>query len=221
MSSYGDCVYIGITQSRLASAVNDTLLVYNTKNRVWWAEDGAFSHLCMWETDTETPFYYTTDYLIGSMYNNDILILNVLQKTDTDYLFNMTTRHFDYVPIEYAFETKTWTLGTIKKEKTLTNIWFQANAEGRVAVCDYWNEHNVWDGVVTKLDENYLILGNLKKVGVRHNVQQPTATLHQGTERQRFIIPRMYMQKINAFSVRVEGTGFGEFYMMEKEWRIK
>ena len=40
------------------------------------------------------------------------------------------------------------------------------------------------------LDENYLILGNLKKVGVRHNVQHPTAALHQGTERQRFIIPR-------------------------------
>lgn len=221
MSSYDDCVYIGITRSRLENALNDTLLVYNTKNRVWWAEDGEFSHLCKWETDTQTPFYYTTDYLVGSMYNNDVLILNALQNTDTDYLFNMTTRHFDDVPIKYAFETKTWTLGTIKKEKTLSNLWFQANAEGKVAVGDYWNEHNVWDEAVTKLDENYLILGNLKKVGVRHNVQHPTAALHQGTERQRFIIPRMYLQKINAFSIRVEGTGYGEFYMMEKEWRIK
>lgn len=221
MSSYGDLVYICITQSRLSNAVNDTLLVYNTKNRVWWAEDGEFSHMCKWETDTQTPFYYATDYLIGSMYNNDVVIMNALQKIDTDHLFNMETRHFDDIDIDYAFETKTWTLGTIKKEKTLTNIWFQANAEGRVAVCDYWNEHNVWDGAVTKLDDNYLILGNLKKVGVRHNVQNPTATLHQGTERQRFIIPRMYMQKINAFSIRVEGTGYSEFYMMEKEWRIK
>lgn len=221
MSSCEDCIYIGMTRSRLADAVNDTLLVYNTKNRVWWVEDGAFSHICMWETDTKTPFYYRTDYLIGAMYNNDVVIMNVLQNIDTDYLFNMETRHFDDVPIEYAFETKTWTLGTIKKEKTLTNIWFQANAIGRVAVCDYWNEHNVWDGEVTNLDENYLILGNLKKVGVRHNVQHPTANSHQGTERQRFIIPRMYMQKINSFSVRVEGTGYAEFYMMEKEWRIK
>lgn len=221
MSSYGDCVYIGITQSRLAGAVNDTLLVYNTKNRVWWAEDGAFFHMTMWETDSQTPFYYATDYLIGSMYNNDVVIMNALQKIDTDHLFNMETRHFEDIPIEYAFETKTWTLGTIKKEKTLSNLWFQANAEGRVAVCDYWNEHNVWDGGVTKLDENYLILGNLKKVVIRHNIQNPTASLHQGTERQRFIIPRMYLQKINAFSIRVEGTGYGEFYMMEKEWRIK
>lgn len=221
MSSYGDLVYIGITQSSLAGSVNDTLLVYNTKNRVWWAEDGAFSHMCLWETDSETPFYYKTDCLIGTMYNNDVVIMNALQKTDRDHLFNMETRHFDDVDIEYAFETKTWTLGTVKKEKTLTNIWFQANANGRVAVCDYWNEHNVWDGAVTKLDDNYLILGNLQKVIVRHNVQLPNSTLHQGKERQRFIIPRMYMQKINAFSIRVEGTGFAEFYMMEKEWRIK
>jgi hypothetical protein len=31
----------------------------------------------------------------------------------------------------------------------------------------------------------------------------------------------MYMQKINAFSIRVEGKGYGEFYLLEKEWRMK
>lgn len=79
MSSYGDYVYIAITRSLLAGATNDTLLVYDTKNRVWWAEDGGFSHMAMWETDTQTPFYYRTDYLIGATYNNDILIMNALQ----------------------------------------------------------------------------------------------------------------------------------------------
>jgi hypothetical protein len=29
------------------------------------------------------------------------------------------------------------------------------------------------------------------------------------------------MQKINAFSIRVEGKGYGEFYLLEKEWRMK
>ena len=221
MGSCDDCIYIAITRSLLSGSVNDTLLVYNTKNRIWWAEDGAFSHLCTWETDTQTPFYYRTDYMIGSMYNNDVVIMNPLQEAGDDHLFNMTTRHFDYVPIEYAFETKTWTLNTVKQLKTLTNIWFQANAEGRVAVCDYWNQHNVWDGTVTQLDANYLILGNLQKVTVRHNVQSPTVSNHNNTEHQRFIIPRNYMQRINAFSVRVEGTGYAEFYEMEKEWRIK
>ena len=72
-----------------------------------------------------------------------------------------------------------------------------------------------------ELDENYLILGNLHKIRIRHNVQNPSISLHGGNERQRFIIPRMYMQKINSFSIRVEGTGYGEFYMMEKEWRIR
>ena len=72
-------VYIAITRSLLAGATNDTLLVYDTKNRVWWAEDGGFSHMAMWETDTQTPFYYRTDYLIGATYNNDILIMNALQ----------------------------------------------------------------------------------------------------------------------------------------------
>ena len=221
MSSYGDYVYIAMTRSLLAGATNDTLLVYDTKNRVWWAEDGEFSHMTMWETDTQTPFYYRTDYLIGSAYNKDILIMNALQDTGEDLLFNMETRHFDSTPIEYAFETKTWNLGTIKKKKTLTNVWFQANADARVAVCDYWNNHNTWDDAVTKLDENYLILGNMTSIHMRHNVQSPSFNLHEGEERQRFIIPRMYMQKINAFSIRVEGKGYGEFYLLEKEWRVK
>lgn len=138
-----------------------------------------------------------------------------------DVLFNMETRHFDNVDIEYSFETKTWNLGTVRQKKTLTNIWFQANADARVSVCDYWNNHNEWDEGVTNLEENYLILGNLKKVHMRHNVQSPSFALHEGEERQRFIIPKMYIQKINAFSIRVEGKGFGEFYLLEKEWRVK
>lgn len=221
MSSYGDYVYIAITRSRLSGAVNDTLLVYDTKNRVWWAEDGGFSHMAMWETDTQTPFYYRTDCLVGATYNNDILIMNALQDSGEDLLFDMETRHFESVPIEYAFETKTWNLGTIKKKKTLTNVWFQANADARVAVCDYWNDHNAWDKVASKLDEDYLILGNMTPVHMRHNVQNPNFNLHEGNERQRFIVPRMYMQKINAFSIRVEGKGYGEFYLLEKEWRVK
>ena len=147
--------------------------------------------------------------------------MNALQDSGEDVLFDVETRNFNSTPIEYGFETKTWNLGTIKKKKTLTNIWFQANAEAKVAVCDYWNQHNAWDEVISKLDKDYLILGNMVPVKMRHNIQRPNFNLHEGGERQRFIIPRMYMQKINAFSIRVEGKGYGEFYLLEKEWRVK
>lgn len=221
MSSYGDYVYLAVTRSSLSEAVNDTLFVYDTKNRVWLAEDGAFSHLIKWETDTKTPFYYRTDYLIGTTYNNDILILNALQDSGEDLIFNMDTRAFDKVEIEYAFETRTWNLGTIKKKKTLTNVWFQANAEAKVGVCDYWGRHNPWDMKSISLDKDYLVLGEMKKVIMRHDIKEPAFNMHEGGERQRFIIPRMYMQKINAFSIRVDGRGYGEFYLLEKEWRMQ
>ena len=61
----------------------------------------------------------------------------------------------------------------------------------------------------------------MKITGMRHDILNPYANNHEGGERQRFIVPRMYMQKINAFSIRVDGEGAGEFFMMEKEWRIK
>lgn len=221
MSSYGDYVYLAVTRSLSSEAVNDTLFVYDTKNRVWWAEDGAFSHLVKWETDTKTPFYYRTDYLIGTMYNNDIVILNALQKSGEDLLFNSETRQFDSKKIEYAFETRTWNLGTIKKKKTLTNVWFQADAEAKVGVCDYWGEHNPWDTESVSLENDYLVLGEMEHVHIRHDIKKPTFNMHEGKERQRFIIPRMYMQKINAFSIRVDGTGYGEFYLLEKEWRMQ
>lgn len=213
MSSYGDYVYISLTRSRLVGSVNDTVFVYDTKNRVWWVEDGDFSHMVKWESDEI--------YLLGSKYNDDILILNCLQNSGQDMLFNMTTRNLEEVNIKYSFETKTWNLGTIKNKKTLTNVWFQANAEAKVGVCDYWSNHNQWDTEFVDIDKDYLVLGKLEDISMRHNVQRPYFNSHEGGERQRFIVPKMYMQKINAFSIRVDGEGYGEFFLLEKEWRIR
>ena len=221
MSNYDTYIYIALKKSIEAGNENDTIFVYDTKNRVWWAEDGAFSHLEKWETDTKTPFYNTADYIIGSKYNGDILILNALTGTGTDCIFNTTTRLFEDQNIKYEFETKTWNLGTIKETKTLTNIWFQADANAKVGVCDYWEEYNPWDNLLNGIDDNFLVLGKLRKVDFSHNVQKPSMTRYQGKERQRFIVPKMYMQKINAFSIKVKGEGEGKFHLMQKEWRIK
>lgn len=221
MSSYSDYVYISMQRSLQSNAKNDTLLVYDTKNRVWWAEDGDISHIIRWDTDTNTPFYNRSDYLIGSKYNGDILILNASEFSGDDLVFNKVTRACEQIPIKYSFETKTWLLGGIKNKKTVTNVWFQANATAKVGICDYWGEHNAWDTETVKLDIDYLILGTMETIGVRHNILTPHSYMHEGGERQRFIVPKMYMQKINAFSIRVDGEGLGEFFMMEKEWRIK
>ena len=175
--------------------------------------------MAKWETDTNTMFYYNTDYLIGTSYNGDILLLNCYQNTGEDTVFNFETRDFDSIDIDYKFETKTWNLGQIKHKKTLTNVWFQADSNAKVAVCDYWSEHNPWD-VATTLDD-YLVIGKLKRIITRHDIKAPTILSHEGRERQRCIVPKMYMQKVNAFSIRVEGSGQGYFHMLEKEWRIR
>ncbi len=220
MGSYGSYIYIAMCRNREVCSVNDTLLCFDTRNKVWWAEDGAFNHFTMWETDTQTPFYYDTDYLVGSTYENDILLMNCNQNAEMDVVFNKATKQCVQKPIEYKFETKTFTLGTIKNKKTLTNVWFQADANAIVGVCDYWKGHYAWDDVGNRLNEKYLILGKLKPVGY-HNTQDPSIGSHEGGERQRLIVPKMFMQKINAFSIRVEGKGYSKFHSMEKEWRVR
>lgn len=214
-ASFDTYLYIGFTASIELGAVNDTMFVYDTRNRVWWVEDGAFSDLIKWDTDVNTSFFNKTDYLVGAKYNGDLMILNMLQDVGTDIVFNLDTRDFDEVPIEYSFETKTWLLNSVKNKKTLTDIWWQANAEADVFAFDNWTEHTPGQEDVTLLP-----IGKLTEAR-SHNILIPGNLHHEGTERQRQIVPRMYMQRVNAFTIRVEGSGKGNFYLLEKEWRLK
>ncbi len=216
MGSFDTYVYIVLTRSLEVDALNDTILVYDVGNRTWWAEDGAFNCITRWDTDTTTTLSNRTDYLVCGMYNGDLLIMN-FSETGYDTLFDLDTRDFTQKEIEYAFETKTWLFNTIQHKKTLTDIWWQANAKARVGVCDNWTDVNPWN---SNLDTGYIILGQLN-YATAHNIQEPTRFYHEGTERQRFIVPKMYLQKVNAFSIRVEGQGDAQFYLLEKEWRIK
>lgn len=213
--SFDTYLYIAFTESIELGAVNDRMFVYDTSKRVWWVEDGAFSDLIRWDTDVNTSFFNKTDYLVGAKYNGDLMILNMLQDVGTDTVFNLTTREFDEVPIEYSFETKTWLLNSVKNKKTLTDIWWQANAEADVFVFDNWTEHTPGQEDVTLLP-----IGKLTEAK-SHNILIPGNLNHEGTERQRQIIPRMYMQKVNAFTIRVEGKGKADFYLLEKEWRLR
>ena len=216
MSSYDSYVYIILTRSSETGTGNDTTLVYDSRNRVWWAEDGELCEITRWDTDLNTPFHNRTDMLVGCRFNGDLVLMNYAEG-GKDTLFNVTTRENDEVKIEYAFETKTWVLGSVKHKKSLTNVWFDADAKATVAVCDNWTDKNPWNN---SIEEGYVILGELKSVST-HNILSPTVYSHEGGERQRFIIPKMYLQKVNAFSVRVEGKGAAQFYLLEKEWRLK
>lgn len=215
-SSFDNYLYIGLTADiTLGGYLNDTLLVYDTRNRVWWAEDGEFSHLVRWDTDTKTAFFNKTDYLIGAKHNGDLQILNMMQGTGEDIEFNLTTRQFDEQTINYSFETKTWLLNSVKNKKTLTDIWWQADADADVFVFDNWTFHTPGQP-----DVEMLPIGNLKKAPT-HNMFAPNRYFHEGMERQRQIIPRMYMQRVNAFTIHVQGHGKGNFFLLEKEWRIR
>ena len=87
----------------------------------------------------------------------------------------------------------------------------------KVYVSDHWTDVNPWGAVP---DDDYIKIGELKGSS-SHSMERPSRYFHEGTERQRLIVPRMYMQKVNALSIRVEGSGNAQFYLLEKEWRIK
>lgn len=209
---------------------NNVMFVYDTRNRVWWAEDGSFSHLVSWNTYDNTKGRYSNIFsIVGSTYEKDVLIFN-REKAENDVVYEPSITEENMlktkdVEIEFDFETKVWTLGTIKKKKTLTNVWFDADANAEVGVADYLHSYNKWNtfivNVTDEFKHNFMKIGTLKRVGTSHQIYLPTNYLHEGKERQRCIIPKMYMQKINAFSIRVRGKGHGEFYMLEKEWRVK
>lgn len=216
MASYDSYLYIIVTRSALAGALNDTALVYDTRNRIWWVEDGAFGEIVRLDTDIKTTAFSRSDFLVGAMFNGDIVIMNA-KPSGQDLLFNLESRECDYIDIKYAFETKTWLLGSVKHKKTLTDVWFQANAKADVYVSDYWTSVNPWN---VDAEKEYIKIGKIENAKI-HDMQAPTVYNHEGGERQRFIIPRMYMQKVNAMAIRVEGTGDAKFFLLEKEWRIK
>ena len=215
MASFDSYLYIGVTSSFIHGAVNDTFFVYDTQSRVWWLEDGAFSDIVRWDTDVNTPFFNRTDLLVGAKYNGDLQILNCMQRIGYDLEFNKETRGIDQVDIEYSFETKTWLLNSVKNKKTLTNVWWQADANADVFAFDNWTFHTPGQEDIT-----FLPIGKLVKAS-SHNILTPTRYFHEGEERQRMIIPRMYLQRVNAFGLKVVGRGQGEFHLLEKEWRIK
>ena len=213
--SFDNYLYIAFTSSIEISVWNDSVFVYDTRNRVWWLEDGAFCDLVKWDTDVNTPSFNNTDYLIGSFYNGDLIIMNMMQGTGYDLLFNTVSREEDEVPIYYYFETKTWLLNSVKHKKTLTDIWWQANAEATVYAYDNWTYHTPGQNDIDKLP-----IGTLTQAK-DHSIFTPTRYFHEGTERQRIIVPRIHLQKVNAFGLAVEGAGEAHFYILEKEWRIK
>ena len=216
MASYDSKLYVIVRRDPLLGALNDTALVYDTRTRVWWVEDGAFAEICRLDVDTRTSAYSRSDFLIGAMYNGDLVIMNT-EPIGKDLLFNLETRECDYIDINYGLETKTWLLGSVKHKKTLTNVWFQADADAKVYVSDHWTDILPWGAVP---DNDYIKIGELKSAS-SHSMEHPTQYFHEGEERQRMIIPRMYMQRVNALAIRVEGKGNARFYLLEKEWRIK
>lgn len=209
MSGFDTYLYICVTHSIEYQALNDTFLVYDTKNRVWWVEDGAFTSMENWDRDKG-------DYFVGSNYAGDLLWLNKNDyRIGTDTLFDMSERDFYTVPIQYKFETKTWLLNSVKNKKTLTNVWFQADANAVVYTHDSWAYHSPGED-----DVELLPIGVLKRAN-SHNILAPNRHYPEGTERQRTIVPKMYLQKVNAFTIVVEGKDYAEFHLMEKEWRIR
>ncbi len=215
VGGYYNFVYIcGTTSIETDNHDNNIVFVYDLNNKVWWTEDGDFTTLTNWKTHY---FDINTEHLIGTKYNGDSLVLNKNQKAGTDMLFNTTTRDFDEQEIEYSFETKTWLLNRVKNKKTLTTVWFEANANADVAVGDYWTTGDVWNDTF----DSYLPIGKLIKHDSRHDILAPTKYYHEGFERQQLRIPHQYIQKVNAFSLRVKGKGYGEFFLLEKEWRVK
>lgn len=188
------------------------LLVYDTYNKVWWAEDGAFSALC--------------NISFGS---NNILMArgnDILKTTHeyTGYDKYWTTEEGSLVikdiPIEYEFHTKVYGVASVSGRKSISQVWLQASAEANVYLTDSWISTNYWAS--PHLNSTLKQIGTLTKRG-RPVTDRGTDYLSvyepELYEQQVCYVEKMYGQRLNAFQIVVRGTGTSKFYLMQRKWR--
>ena len=188
------------------------MFVFDTHNRTWWCEDGGFSTLA--------NFSYDLSNLLMATNEGDIQIYGVWGGTGWDRVYDWEAGTITTKQIEYEFHTRVYGADGADLRETLSDIWLQMyvqRAGGSVYINDEWCDvEKTWPN--RELDEN-----RWKKIG-EYSIN-PTMggimTYSNGSyEQKRFIVEKMFGQRLNTFQIIVKGTNYAEFYLMKRKWRV-
>lgn len=207
-----DHLYINTWNANGGTFQKKYIFVFDTYNRIWWAEDGEFSAM--------GNFSDHSNKIILGKTNGDILISNVgnIYIGGFDTLYDFDKNELVDVEISYEFHTRVYGVDGVDMRKTLSNVWFQARATADVYIDDRWTSADDWDDIEPFKSE-------LVNIGTLKNEYQPAVQkisyLPNTYEQQLCVVPKMYGERLNAFQIIVKGTGISEFYLMKREWRAR
>lgn len=195
------------------SSSNNVLFVYDIYNKIWWAEDGAFTSI------TENKSEPGEAMVFMARYGGDVVYqYRTGTGFDTDYLYNFEKGALEEVPIQYQFQTRVYGVDGTDMRKSISDVWFQARANAQVYLGDLWTAKSHWNTPAFEETDGYVKIGELKFLIQPKNA--PTTYTTDKSEQQRAIVPKMYGQRVNAFSIFVMGEGKGEFFLMKRNWRV-
>lgn len=194
---------------------NNVLLVYDMYNKIWWAEDGEFTSIA---EDRNEPANAT---LFMAKPNGDVLYETIVGAGGyVDEVYDFEQNKIVSQPIKYVFQTRAYGADGTDMRKTISDVWFQARANAEVYLGDLWTAKTHWDAL--PWDDDSQLAGYVKIGELKYRTQAKNVTNYdaENSEQQRAIVPKMYGQRVNAFSVVVTGEGKAEFYLMKRNWRV-
>ena len=123
---------------------NDTLLVYDIYNKIWWAEDGELTSIA--ENKSQPG-----DAMLFMARPNGDIVYQYAQGTDfdTDMLYNFEENKLEEAPIKYEFQTRVYGADGTDTRKTISDMWFQARATASVYLGDLWTATNLWKTTIS------------------------------------------------------------------------
>lgn len=207
-------LYLNVPSNWTDTGMNEILFVYDIYNKIWWAEDGQFTSIAM--------------DVMGSDVNQVFMALptgDIVNETDVgiggtiDYLYSFEEEKIFEAQIRYAFQTRVYGIDGVDMRKTVSDVWFQATANAEVYLGELWTVDHHWDRLPWTDDhlDDYIKIGEIKQQAETSNeIRYTTDT----SEQQRCIIPKMFGQRVNGFSVLVTGLGNSKFYLMKRNWRV-
>jgi len=196
------------------------MFVFDTYNRVWWCEDGGFSAMA--------NYSQTTNNLLMATHDGDILDYSGRTAyVGYDEVYDWENNAVTSKIIEFEFHTRVYGAEGTDLRKSIAEVWMQVY-NPMVIDCDVyindawcasdkWNDH--FENTV-KSTNRYKKIGSITgSSGVQTtNLDRYDDFLY---EQRRFIVEKMFGQRLNTFQVIVKGSGYAKFYTMKREWRAR
>lgn len=196
------------------------MFAFDIFNRVWWCEDGGFTTLA--------NYSQTTNNLLMSTKRGDILSYDdTVAYGGHDEVYDWENNVITDKTIEFEFHTRVYGADGVNLRKTVSDVWLQMHnptiVNCDVYINDVWCARDKWRD---HFDNSIKSTTRYKKIGtVSTSSGAQTANLDRYDdmlyEQKRFIVEKMYGQRLNTFQIIVKGSGWAQFFIMKREWRAR